>query len=167
MFTASFYFLGLAASIVGALCCLKLGRHSGKCVEVELDALRAVSVCLPTGRRPTDTAITAMYKELTWDEKAKLSDMKAIWMGWYERCRRKAFLKQKALYSWARTLSLCAMLCLMGVLLEAEFNQPITIRTILAGFRRPSLDTTCAVEAPRLPPSPSMQAPADSRSARK
>ena len=33
-------------------------------------------------------------------------------------------------------MALCAALCLMGVLLEGEFNQPITVQNILAGFRR-------------------------------
>ena len=40
---------------------------------------------------------------------------------------------------------LCAVLCLIGVLLEARFDQPITLGTVLAGFRDPHL------AAPRLP----------------
>jgi hypothetical protein len=107
---------------------------------VELDTLHAASVCLPSGRRVTpDGTATTIYKELSWDEKAKWTDMKAMWSHWYHRCREKAVLKQKAMYSWARTMALCAVLCLFGVLLEAKFDQPITIDTILAGFRDPRL----------------------------
>ncbi len=139
MFTASFYFLGLAASICAALFCLSIGKRTGKCAEVDLDALRAATVCLPIGgRAATDIAPTAMFKELTWDEKLKMSNIKAIWLRLYYQCKKKALEKQKAMYSWARTLSLCALLCLAGVLLEAEFDQPITFSTILAGFRHPT-----------------------------
>ena len=81
MFTASFYFLGVAVSILAALFCFSTGKHAGKCVEVDLDTLRAASVCLPTGNRAAaDGTVAAMCKELTWDEKAKLSDTKAVWM---------------------------------------------------------------------------------------
>ena len=138
MLTISFYFLGLAAFIVAALFCFSRGKRAGKCGEVELDTLRAASICLPTGKREsTDTATIAMYKKMAWDEKIKLSDIKTIWLQWYERCKRRAIKRQKTMYSWARTLTVAALLCLVGVLLEAEFDQPITMRTILAGFRRP------------------------------
>ena len=139
MFTASFYFLGLAACILAASVCLSWGKRAGKRVELELDALRAASVCLPTARRvAADCTSAAMYKELTWDEKARWSDAKAMWQRWYARCQEKAVSKQNVMYSWARTLALSAALCLVGVLLEAEFDQPITVRNVLAGFRRPS-----------------------------
>jgi len=138
MFTASFYFLGVAVFVLAASVCLSKGKRAGHCVEVDIDALRAASVCLPTGRRAAADSTTAtLYKELTWDEKARWKDMKAMWMQWYHRCQKNAILKQKAIYSWARTMALCALLCLVGVLLEAEFDQPITIGNILAGFRRP------------------------------
>ncbi len=70
-----------------------------------------------------------------WDKKARWTNLKALWGRWYGLCQEKAIQKQKSLYSWARTMALCSMLCLMGVLLEAEFDQPITFRTVLAGFR--------------------------------
>ncbi len=140
MFTisVSFFFLGVAVFILAASVCLSKGKRAGCCVEVDLDALRAVSVCLPTERwAATDGARRKMYKELLWDKKVKWTNMKAMWMRWYRLCQEKAMLKQKAMYSWARTMALCALLCLVGVVLQADFNQPITIRTILAGFRRP------------------------------
>ena len=139
MFTASFYFLGLAASICAALFCLSTGKRAGRCAEVDLDALRAATDCLPMGGRAVaEIAPSAMIKELTWDEKIKVSNIKAIWLRLYYQCKKKAVEKQKAMYSWARTLSLCALLCLSGVLLEAEFDQPITFSTIIAGFRHPA-----------------------------
>jgi len=167
MFTVSFYFLGVAVFILTASVCLSMGKRAGKCVEVDLDTLRAASVCLPTGRRAAAVDTTAtMYKELTWDEKAKWSDMKAMWMRWYGRCHEKAILKQRATYSWARTLALCALLCLVGVFLEAEFDQPITISNILAGFRRPD-SIASSFQTPQLHPSQIMSTPATNRSPRK
>jgi hypothetical protein len=153
MLTVSFYFLGLAIFVLAASVCFSMGKHAGKSVVVDLDALHAASVCLPTGRRASNDGITtAMYKDLMWDEKAKLNTIKTIWMQWYERCKKKAILKQKAMYSWTRTLALSAVLCLVGVLLEAEFDQPITIGTILAGFRRP-YPATSSFQEPQLPSS--------------
>jgi hypothetical protein len=140
MFTVSCYFLGLSLFFLAAIVCFTTGKRAGKCVEVDLDTLHAASVCLPTGRRAApDSAIAGMCKDITWDEKIKLKDLKAIWMQWFERCRRKAMQRQKAMYSWTRTMALSAALCLIGVLLEAEFDQPITVRNILAGFRRPTV----------------------------
>jgi len=159
MFTASFYFLGVATSIFAALFFLTTGKRAGKRVEVDLDTLHVASVCLPTGRRATEDVLSSsMYKDLSWEEKAKLSDLKSFWMHWYERCKRKAFLRQKAMYSWARTMALCSVLCLIGVLLEAEFNQPITLHSILTGFRRPS-PAASSVESSHLQPSRNESAP--------
>jgi hypothetical protein len=137
MLMISYYFLGLAAFFFAALLCFSLGKRAGKCVEVDLDALHAASICLPTGRRGADDVITTtLFKELVWEEKVRLSTFKTIWTQWYDRCKKRAIQKQKTMYSWTRTLALSAVLCLTGVLLEAEFDQPITIRNVLAGFRR-------------------------------
>jgi hypothetical protein len=160
MFTASFYFLGVAIFILAASLCVSWAKRAGRCVEVDLDALHAATICLPVGTRaaPEGTA-TTLYKELTWDEKAKWKDMKAMWTRWYHQCQAKAFLKQKAMYSWARTMALSAMLCLMGVLLEAQFDQPITLGAILAGFRDPRLAASGFPSSP-LHPFQSTQSPA-------
>ena len=164
MFTASFYFLGVAVFILAASVSFTKGKRAGHRVEVELDALRAASVCLPTGRRAAADCTTAvMYKELTWDEKVRWSDMKAMWTRWYGRCQEEAISKQKATYSWARTLVLCALLCLVGVFLEAEFDQPITIHNVLTGFRRPD-PVASSFPASQLPPSQCTSTPATNRS---
>ncbi len=139
MFTASFYFLGVAIFILAASVCLCSGKRTAKVVAVDINALRTVSVCLPAGRTEgTDRATAMMYKELSREEKARWHNVRMMWLRWYERCQREAMLRQSAMYSWARTLALSAVLCLMGVLLEAEFDQPITLHTILTGFRRPT-----------------------------
>ncbi len=121
MFTASFYFLGVAVFILAASVCLSKGKRAGHCVEVDLDTLHAVSVCLSTERwAAADGTIAKMYKGLMWDKKAKWTNVKAMWVRWYDLCQEKAILEQKAMYSWARTMALCALLCLVGVVLEAE-----------------------------------------------
>ena len=97
----------------------------GQRVEVDLADLHVASVGLLTaGRKPT------------WDE------IRSLWMMWYARCQEKAIVKQKAIYSWARTLALCAVMCIVGALLEGEFDEPITVSRIMAGFRRPCAAAT-------------------------
>jgi hypothetical protein len=138
MFTASFYFLGMAGSILAAAVFLSKGKRAGRCVEVDLDTLRAVSICLPTDRGAAlEGTLSKNYKELMWDKKARWTNLKAMWQRWYHLCQEKAIEKQKAMYSWSRTMALCSVLCLIGVLLEAEFDQPITLRSVLVGFRHP------------------------------
>jgi hypothetical protein len=167
MFTASFYFLGVAVFVLAASVCLSKGMRADRCVEVEIDTLRAASVCLPTGRRAAaDSTTAALYKELTWDEKARWRDMKAMWMQWYRRCQENATSKQKAIYSWARTMASCALLCLVGVFLEAEFDQPVTISNVLAGFRRPD-PVASGFPTSQLHPSQSTSTPATNRSPQK
>jgi hypothetical protein len=119
MFTATFYFLGLAGFLVAASACLSCGRRAGQQIQVDLTDLRAASVnLLMAGKKPS------------WDE------LRGLWMQWYARCQQKAILKQKATYSWARTLSLCAALCIVGVLLEVELDDHISISRIFAGLQR-------------------------------
>jgi hypothetical protein len=165
MITLSYYFLGLATFILAATVCLAKGRRASHVAEVEIENLRTLSVCLPMPRQPAaEDAAAIMYKGLSWEEKAKWSHTKAMWLQWYTRLQEEAILRQKAIYSWARTLSLCALLCLVGVLLEAEFDQPITIRTVLAGFRRQE-PVACSSQTLQVRPSasPSTSAAGSSR----
>jgi hypothetical protein len=67
------------------------------------------------------------------DEKNKWQDMKAVWMKWYVQCQEKAIMRRTAMYSWVRTLALCAALCLIGVVLEVEFGQSISLDHVLDG----------------------------------
>ncbi len=139
MFILVFVFLGIAGLIVAALACLSAGKRAHQYVEVPLDALRAASVCLSAGRRAAADGTTATSdKEPTWDEKAKWQEMKVLWMQCYAKCQEKALVKQREMRQWARTLALCAALCLVGVFLESAFGQSISISNILAGFRHPA-----------------------------
>ena len=105
MFSATFYFLGLAGFLIAASVCLTRGKQAGRHIELDLEDLRAASMGLVlAGNKPS------------W------SEIRSLWMNWYASCQEKAVFKQKAIYSWARTLALCAALCLIGVLLEAEFD---------------------------------------------
>ena len=100
-----------------------MGKRAGQRVEVDLAALCATSACLSqVGKKPT------------WDGQAKWQDIKTIWMKWCTRCQEAARLKQKAMYSWARTLTLCAALCLVGALLEVQFDESISIDHVVAAF---------------------------------
>jgi hypothetical protein len=132
MFSATFYFLGAAAFILSATACLTVGKRMSRNAKVDISDLREASLSvLTSGQNPT------------WDQ------VRALWIKWYARCQEKAVLKQKAIYSWARTLALCAILCVIGVLLECEFDEPISFSRILSGFRnlRPA---ATAVEMPHI-----------------
>jgi hypothetical protein len=138
VFTLACVFLGIAGLLVAALSCLSVGRRARQYAEVDFDTLRAASVCISEGRRAAaDGATATTDNEPTQDEKAKWQEMKAVWMQCYGRCQEKAILKQKAMCQLASTLALCAMLSLVGVLLEVVFCEPISIRNIVAGFRHP------------------------------
>ena len=96
MLTASFYFLGVATSIFAARF-LTTGKRAEKSVEVDLDTLHAASICLSTGRRVTlGDLSSSICKDVPWEEKARLSDWKSLWMQWYKRCKRKAYLKTES-----------------------------------------------------------------------
>lgn len=130
MFSATFYFLGASAFILSATACLTIGKRMSRNAKVDISDLREASLSvLTSGQNPT------------WDQ------VRALWIKWYARCQEKAALKQKAIYSWARTLALCAILCIIGVLLENEFDEPISFSRILASFRS-SRPAATAVEMP-------------------
>ncbi len=139
MFTASFYCLGLAGFIVAALVCLLRGRHTDQNVAVDLRSLRTAAVCFLAGCRAADRSNSAVEEgenAAAKHEKAKWREMKTLWLQWYAQCQEQAFLKQKALLSWGRTLVICALLCLVGVCLEVQFSEPISVDKIFAGLIR-------------------------------
>jgi hypothetical protein len=127
MYTAMFLFLGLAGFIVSAMACLTIGKRATRYAQVDMDAYRLASVCLSLGRRPgADGNVTALDDDPAQDDKTRWRAMKTVWMNWYGQCQEKATVRQKYMYSWARTLSLCAILCLIGVLIEAKCGDSIT-----------------------------------------
>ena len=139
MLTAAFYCLALAGFIVAALVCLLKGRRTDQHVEVDIRSLRTAAVCFLAGCRAVDRGTAAAEEgesAAAKHEKAKWREMKALWLQWYAQCQEQAFLKQKALLSWGRTLVVCALLCLVGVCLEVQFGEPISIDKIFAGLIR-------------------------------
>ena len=93
--------------------------------NVDLADLRAASVGLLTvGRKPT------------WDE------IRSLWMMWYARCQEKAIVKQKAIYSWARTLALCAVMCMVGALFGRGVRRTHHRVSHHGRFRRPCAAAT-------------------------
>lgn len=144
MFTASFFFLGLAVFVLAASVCLAWAKPVDNYVEMDRAILYATSVCLnPEGRSTANGTTAKMYKEPTRDDEETR---------WFSECQEMEIAEQRALYSWVRTLALCAVLCLMGVLLEAEFDQPITLHTILTGFRRADPVASAFQASPFAPP---------------
>jgi hypothetical protein len=118
MFAATFYFLGGAGCILAAMVCLTKGRRVTQRVEVDLSDLKAASVSLlMAGKRPS------------WDE------MRGLWMQWYARCQAKAFAKQQSIYSWARTLVLCAAICLIGIVVQVELDEQVSISRVWENIR--------------------------------
>jgi hypothetical protein len=119
MFTATLYFLGMAGCLVAASVCLSIGR-----------LLKVRSSVATEDENP------AWYGTRTWDE------MKATFIVWYVRCQEREAANRKTILSWARTLLLCAGLCLIGVCLEVQFDQTITSSQIVAGLRQPHIVST-------------------------
>ena len=117
MFAATWYFLGLAGFLATALACFARAKQAGRRVEVDFADLRVASLCLASAG-----------SKRTWRA------VRMKWMNWYLHCQAMAQRKQKTMYSWSRTLAMCSALCLIGVLLEAEYDKPISASTILAGL---------------------------------
>ena len=131
MFSATFYFLGLAGFLIAASACLTRGKRANQHINIDLSDLHAASMGLVVaGNKPT------------WNE------IRSLWMKWYASCQEKAILKQQATYSWARTLALCAALCLIGVLLEVEFDERISAARVWSNLF-PSQPTATHFENPQ------------------
>ena len=153
MFTASLYFLGIAASICAALFFLATGKRAEKSVEAETGRLHAASIDSSTERQMTlGDLSSSMCQNLPSEEKARLSDWKSLWVQSYIHVKRKAFLKQKAMYSWARTMALCAGLCLLGIVLKVELDERMSASQITSGFTHQHPVATNS-QTPQLKPS--------------
>ena len=115
MYAATFCFLGVAGFIVAVSAYLSKARK----VEV-------ANIGTRWDKKPPTWRKTATWREIknTWTE----------WTEWYARCQEMEASKRKAIRSLARTLVLCAALCIVGVVLEVEFGQPISVDSILSGF---------------------------------
>ncbi len=110
MYTVTICFLGAAAVIVAVSACLTLTRMR--------KANTARELCNPP----------ACCRDATWCE------IKEAWANWLARCQEIEASKRKAIRSFARTLVLSAALGLVGVVLEVDFGQPISVDSIVAGL---------------------------------
>lgn len=114
MVVATFFFLGLAICTFAGLVCWTMARSIKKAQK------RASHVDRP-----------AIDEKVMWLElKAALADL-------YSRYELRESPRQKSLRSWAGTLIICAGLCMIGILIEVEYGQTITIDRICAGFVGP------------------------------
>ena len=95
MFSATFFFLGIAGFVVAALACLSRANRAGRCVEVDLASLHSASVCLATGPRAEGRAPATGDQDARADAKAKWQEMKAIWVQWYAPACRRPFRNRK------------------------------------------------------------------------
>ena len=99
-------------------------------------------------------------------DKAKWLEMKGVWMRCYAQCREKALLRQKQMCCWARTFALCAAICLVNLVLQVEFGEPIRISSV-----RPRTGHQPAaashLQSPQCQPSPSTSTSISNRLPRK
>jgi len=75
---------------------------------------------------------TAWHKRASWRE-IKAAYECRLALADAERGQRR----KEAARSWSRTFALCASLCLVGVLMEAEYDQRISLSQIFDNLTRP------------------------------
>lgn len=109
MFTATFFFLGLALCIFAGLVCFALARS--------LKAAHAANTIQPSP-----------------DEKAAWERLKKALVELHSRYEGVETSKEKTLRSWAGTLLICSGLCMIGILLETRYDHFITIRSVVSGL---------------------------------
>jgi len=132
MYLAVLVFWGLAGLATGVLVGASIGKRVLAC------------------RQKSSAA-----KEPTQDENAVWDAIRAAWTESYSMGRTLETRMQKTLLSWGRTLSLCAGLCLVGILLETEYGCPISIDHIVAGLVPSHSAITISSRSPSCPQPPS------------
>lgn len=109
MFTATFFFLGLAVCIFAGLVCFAMAR-----------SLRAASVANTIQPSP--------------DEKAAWERLKKALMELHSRYEGVETTRERILRSWAGTLVICSGLCMIGVLLETRYDTFISVKSVVSGL---------------------------------
>jgi hypothetical protein len=109
MFTATFFFLGLALCIFAGLICFAMAR-----------SLRATSVANTIQPSP--------------DEKAAWERLKKALVELHSRYEGLETPKERLLRSWAGTLVICSGLCMIGILLETRYDSFITVKSVVSGL---------------------------------
>jgi hypothetical protein len=105
MFAASLFFLGLAVCLFASLTCFTLAKF------------------------------------VKWDRTSQSSpEYAAVWnqiktaVKMYSQNQPEESTTQKTLRSWTGTLVICAGLCMIGILLEVNYDRPISADSVIAGF---------------------------------
>ena len=109
MFTATFFFLGLAICIFAGLICFALSRS--------LKAANAANAIQPSP-----------------DERAAWERLKKALVELHSRYESTETAKEKTLRSWVGTLVICAGLCMIGIVLEARYDQLISVKSVVSGL---------------------------------
>jgi hypothetical protein len=109
MFTATFFFLGLAVCILAGLVCFALSRS--------LKAANAAAAIQPSP-----------------DEKAAWERLKKALVELHSRYEGVETAKEKMLRSWVGTLVICAGLCMIGILLETRYDDAISVKSVVSGL---------------------------------
>jgi hypothetical protein len=103
---ATFFFLMLSICIFAGLICYSMSRS--------IKMARADHM--------------STHEKAAWDQIKT-----AIWE-LHSRYESTETPKQKALRSWAGTLVICAGLCMIGIVMEAQYNSFISPRTVISNL---------------------------------
>jgi hypothetical protein len=121
MYLATFFFLTLSICIFAGLICFSMARLFQK----------------------------AKAEHVPADEKATWEELKTAIRELHSRYESTESPRQKALRSWAGTLVICAGLCMIGILLETQYNKLISPRSIISGlFEKPCVTQRMSHPAP-------------------
>lgn len=135
MYYAAFVFLVIAGIIALALAWISIGRQVHSAAHAQVGGEH-----------------TGLSEHAAWDE------IRAVWTEWYSP-QQSNTSAERSLFSWGRTLAFCAALCLIGILLEIEFNSSISIDHIVSGFMQStSITYDSRPHAPRSTQAPSKRA---------
>jgi hypothetical protein len=126
MFTATFFFLGLAVCIFAGLVCFAFARS--------IKAANAANTIQPSP-----------------DEKAAWERLKKALVELHSRYEGVETSKEKTLRSWAGTLVICSGLCMIGILLETRYDTIISMKTVVSGLVG---ERTIAPQVPSHPEAP-------------
>ena len=109
-------------------------------IFLALATIAVLSLFFLPEKQPVGTASPSSAPEvrrgqkLPWDENADWEDIKAAWIAEFSTSEENKTPQYVAASSWGRTFALCAVLCILGVLLETQFNRRISLAEILSCF---------------------------------
>ena len=155
MFALMCIFLGLATCIVAALLFFSLGRRTGQCAEVNFNALHAASECISAGRRGAMDSLSAVGKTRTVAAgQGKMAGNERGLDAVLFAVPGKGPAKAETNVWLGPHVRLVRAICLVNLVLEIEFGEPIRISSI-----RPRTGHQAAaashLQSPQLQPSPS------------